>query len=523
MNRAKKHFVSSHLGPAPAAAVGLLLLLAAPAAHTQDDRGFSVQNFETAPGQGSFLTVESAAVPESPVGFQVGGMLGYQYRPLVIRSCESIEDGACTEWGDEEVALVAHHLMLEPMAALSFSGVFEAGLVLPVVLFQTGDALTGDGASGDIAAPSGKVGLGDPRLHLKLDLLHGLFETEQTVFDMAIVAVVGFPLGNAVQSASFMGDSTFTVHPKLAFGFDFGRLRLGLNGGYLVREEKDFHLAEVGSRISYGAAAEVGFTERLSGIAEVFGQNGVTRELSGSPLEGALALRYRYDSGVALTGGAGTGIIAGIGTPVVRVFLGLAWSPPPETGPGDRDGDGLPDDRDACPDDPEDRDGFEDEDGCPDPDNDADGILDVDDRCPNEPETANGHEDEDGCPDAPPLVKVSETRIEILDKINFATDSAEIVGQRSFEILDQVRAVLESYPGMELEIQGHTDNRGGRKRNLDLSRRRAQSVLSWLTGKGIAAGRLEAAGFGQEKPVAGNAKEDGRAANRRVEFRITKR
>ena len=68
-------------------------------------------------------------------------------------------------------------------------------------------------------------------------------------------------------------------------------------------------------------------------------------------------------------------------------------------GASDRDGDGLKDDVDKCPDDPEDKDGFEDDDGCPDPDNDHDRILDKDDKCPNEPETYNGFEDEDGCPD----------------------------------------------------------------------------------------------------------------------------
>ncbi len=74
----------------------------------------------------------------------------------------------------------------------------------------------------------------------------------------------------------------------------------------------------------------------------------------------------------------------------------------PRTTSGDRDGDGIPDNRDKCPDDPEDKDGFEDADGCPDPDNDRDGILDVNDKCPNEPETFNGYQDDDGCPDRRP-------------------------------------------------------------------------------------------------------------------------
>lgn len=73
---------------------------------------------------------------------------------------------------------------------------------------------------------------------------------------------------------------------------------------------------------------------------------------------------------------------------------------PRSFGRGDRDGDGITDDDDACPDDPEDRDGFQDEDGCPDPDNDQDGISDAEDKCPNDPEDKDGFEDEDGCPDS---------------------------------------------------------------------------------------------------------------------------
>ncbi len=65
----------------------------------------------------------------------------------------------------------------------------------------------------------------------------------------------------------------------------------------------------------------------------------------------------------------------------------------------DNDGDGIPDDKDKCPNQAEDKDGFEDEDGCPDPDNDRDGIPDAQDKCPNQPETRNGYKDEDGCPD----------------------------------------------------------------------------------------------------------------------------
>src|SRR5690606_10591226 len=66
----------------------------------------------------------------------------------------------------------------------------------------------------------------------------------------------------------------------------------------------------------------------------------------------------------------------------------------------DRDGDGILDPEDKCPDHPEDKDGFQDEDGCPDPDNDEDGVLDAQDQCPLVPEDRDGFEDEDGCPDS---------------------------------------------------------------------------------------------------------------------------
>ena len=134
----------------------------------------------------------------------------------------------------------------------------------------------------------------------------------------------------------------------------------------------------------------------------------------------------------------------------------------------DNDNDGIPDVDDKCPNEPEDKDGFQDEDGCPDPDNDNDGIPDKDDKCPNEPETYNGFEDEDGCPDRGRVV-VTDTSIEILDKIYFEYDKA-IIKPESYPILDAVAATLQGNPSITLiEIQGHTDERGDDEYNLDLS------------------------------------------------------
>jgi outer membrane protein OmpA-like peptidoglycan-associated protein len=154
----------------------------------------------------------------------------------------------------------------------------------------------------------------------------------------------------------------------------------------------------MGQRITYGLALEVRIWKGLSAIVEGFGQNGFTKELASTPLEIDGALRYRLASGLFFTLGGGGGIIGAVGTPTFRVFGGLVFAPPvkPEV---DSDKDGIVDEEDRCPLDPEDKDGFEDADGCPDKDNDKDGILDGEDGCPDKAEDKDGFEDADGCPD----------------------------------------------------------------------------------------------------------------------------
>jgi len=188
----------------------------------------------------------------------------------------------------------------------------------------------------------------------------------------------------------------------------------------------------------------------------------------------------------------------------------------------DKDKDGIPDKVDLCPNDPEDFDGFEDEDGCPDPDNDHDRILDVNDKCPNEPETYNGFEDEDGCPDKG-LVVVQRGKLEILDKIYFETDK-DIIMERSFALLDAIAATIKGHPEIALiEIQGHADERGDDEHNLDLTDRRAHSVMRALEDRGVELGRLRARGYGETKPVCTQHNEECWSKNRRSEFIILKR
>jgi outer membrane protein OmpA-like peptidoglycan-associated protein len=185
----------------------------------------------------------------------------------------------------------------------------------------------------------------------------------------------------------------------------------------------------------------------------------------------------------------------------------------------DNDKDGIPDVRDMCPNDPEDKDGFQDEDGCPDLDNDNDRIPDVDDKCPNDPETYNGFEDEDGCPDRGNVV-IEENQIIILEKIYFATNSAEILA-KSFPIVDAVAATMIGNPQITfVEIQGHADERATDQYNIDLTRDRAASVLQALVERGVAANRLRSAGYGERCPIDPRHNETAWEKNRRVEFKI---
>lgn len=189
----------------------------------------------------------------------------------------------------------------------------------------------------------------------------------------------------------------------------------------------------------------------------------------------------------------------------------------------DNDRDGIIDRDDQCPLDPEDIDGFEDENGCPEDDNDADGILDVEDACILDPEDFDGDRDEDGCPEEDALVRVVGDMIEISQQINFELNASRITGDISFEILDEVAAILITNPDISIRIEGHTDAQGSDSYNDRLSQGRADAVRDYLIDQGISGARLEAIGFGEQRPLSDNDTEEGRALNRRVEFHITAR
>lgn len=192
-------------------------------------------------------------------------------------------------------------------------------------------------------------------------------------------------------------------------------------------------------------------------------------------------------------------------TPVLRGTVGSTQSR--------GDGDDVPSEQDLCPTEPEDHDGFQDEDGCPDPDNDGDRILDVDDMCPNDAESYNGIEDQDGCPDRGRVV-IEESHLEILDAIHFTRGSAQIQ-PRSLPIVDAVAATLNGNPQVNaVAVEGHAAT--GERGAGSLARRRAQAVVDALVSRGVSAGRLSVISHGTSRPLGRSAEQ-----NRRVSFNIT--
>jgi outer membrane protein OmpA-like peptidoglycan-associated protein len=172
--------------------------------------------------------------------------------------------------------------------------------------------------------------------------------------------------------------------------------------------------------------------------------------------------------------------------------------------------------------DAEDLDGFEDTDGCPDPDNDRDGILDGDDACPNDAEVVNGIDDLDGCPDEG-LIRLVDDRIVLEERVLFDFERAR-VKHAARPILDAIVELVRQHPEWALmRLDGHADVRGDADFNRRLSERRARNVMRALIERGLSAERLEFRGFGSERPRDQRRTEEAHQRNRRVEFVIVAR
>jgi outer membrane protein OmpA-like peptidoglycan-associated protein len=499
--------------------------------------------------------------------------LGYTLNPL---RAETLTDRQSVEARIEDP--LDHHVVSYMSAGMEFSGRFGFAFQLPVVLFQDGGRdpqEQGIGFGLDRAATV----VGDLRLDGKVRA----FQSDNRNFLVSFGAAFFAPTGNATsfasddQATAFLYGATeynfgkFLVTGHIGPHFRPNRGIHGANG-----------VLDVGSELRWGGTIFLPMRQgdvRLGG--SLWGTTGIQEGATtgqstffngrNTDIEwlGEVRFLLKRDTNWYATGGGGTRLATGYGAPDIRLLAQIGtWTTLPDFGPGqekrerrktgemamydkdtdgdgypddidlcptekedgkppraddgcpgmkDRDGDGIPDDVDKCPDDPEDRDGIQDGDGCPETDADNDGILDVDDACPLVAGVKSKDPKKNGCK-AQKIVEV-DGKLQLLEPIQFDTGRATIKAV-SFPILDEVVEVLASRQDVRMGIYGYTDSRGARAMNTNLSKARAASVVEYLVRKGIARSRLESDGFGPDKPIDSNETEEGRAKNRRVEFKL---
>ncbi len=434
---------------------------------------------------------------------------------------------------------------------------------MPVILFQSGGKTTGDVVSPNPVAP----------MDMRMDVRAILFRNDTRSFKLGAQAGVWIPTGDAL---SFGGDGGASGSLGLSMEIDLKKVFFVVNTGPQFRPTNGVNQFTVANEWRYGGGAFLPMRDGAFRLgAQIFGSVGFgqsgTYSAPNTPLEWLAEARIATDvkkRGYVSFGG-GSRLTAGY-APDFRVVALAGYSfPIADTDPGspgkrfkaerykehgadtdhdgipddidlcptdpedgkppnpddgcpalaDRDGDGIPDVNDKCPDQPEDFDGIDDADGCPEDDADKDGILDAEDACPKEPGEPDADPKKNGCPKFIRRISGS-SEIQILKTIEFATGRATIL-QKSFPIVDEVVRLVKVNPDIaHLDIEGHTDNKGSDELNERLSNDRAHAVMTYMVEHGIAEGRLSAAGFGPKRPIADNNTADGRQRNRRVEFHI---
>ena len=446
--------------------------------------------------EGSFVD-EHPAVP-SHLGFGLGLFVNFADDQIVLRDAQ----------GNVGPHPLHTGVTSDVTASLGLFGWAELGIGLPLHLVYDGDAYAAGTARLDANA-----GPGDLRVVPKVavlrrgDLQHHLL--------LGVALPVSLPTGN---DEAARGAGGVAVQPELLLAYHTGKLGLGFDVGYRWRSH---HPADLpwSDEITLGPWLSVAITKAVTLRIEGYAEKAVGAHVSGADFPFELLAGVDYAIGNwDLYAAASRGITDGIGDPAIRLIGGVRYrhDAPRHEGFEDSDHDGIPDKDDKCRNEPEDEDGFQDEDGCPDPDNDEDGIPDTQDECPE----LRGDRAHDGCP-ARTYVKIAGGNVYIFGKVQFAVGSSRI-DRRSEPLLDQISQAMIANPDVgAIRIEGHTDNVGDPRFNQKLSEDRAGAVREALIKRGVDGDRLTTRGHGETHPLAPNKSAAGRAKNRRVEFIIT--
>jgi hypothetical protein len=387
-----------------ASAAALLLLAgsqarpaAADAVPSLDLRGFTAP---TDPGSGMY--VQPADSPGTGE-WSVGLFTSYAFRPVTLRDAKT--DAIVFD-------VIKNQISGDLVGGVGLWHRLYLGLDLPVLLYQTGDAPTAAATAAIGAYQLPAQAFGDLGLDAKLTLVRPT--AGDLGFALALHERLSIPTGD---TASFLGEGAATNEARFLAEYRVAAIGVHATLGFLVRGHVESFAcdgvaatacpARFGDEIPFGLG--VSFKPQSLGI-DPKGRMTWFLEMNGhlpawpiAPFKSTAASSAQLDAAarvalggdVSLLAGVQTGLIPGVGDPQFRGLLAVTWAPRNH----DRDGDGIPDDVDQCPDLPEDYDGFQDLDGCPDNDNDADGIPDKLDKCPNTKEDYDGYQDADGCPD----------------------------------------------------------------------------------------------------------------------------
>jgi outer membrane protein OmpA-like peptidoglycan-associated protein len=324
-------------------------------------------------------------------------------KPLVL---DAFSNGTL----QNDAIVVDRSTLIELGGAYAFLDRFEAGARMPLYS-QNGEARI-DSPTEFTTDPASGTARGDLTLHGKVRLV------KTGTFSLAGGLHLTLPTASEGQ---FTGIDKPSVRPMLLAALYpdtlARRITLSANVGGVLRATSRYANLEQGSGLAWGLATTIRVLDRLWFSAEVFGdvvpsgkQDEMATKLALSPSEWLAGLRYRPDHRFSIGIAGGRGLTSAAGSPEIRGVLALSFSPgapelkpihppPPPKIDGDPDGDGLLDSVDKCDNEAEDKDMFEDDDGCPDPDNDGDKVVDAQDKCPLDREDIDGFQDLDGCPD----------------------------------------------------------------------------------------------------------------------------
>ncbi len=377
-------------GPKLALASAMMLALGSGAFAQVPDTDFQVEQFEPLPSQGTnILNIgKSEVLPAWAPSF--GLVLHYadDEFQLVQRDDEA----------DIVQRIIDHQFKGEIWASLGIGGFAELGVMVPLVI----DQKAGELVTSNPAAPNfDSFVLGDIRIVPKIRIL----DNEGDGIGLGLAANLFLPTGD---KDSYHSEGNFRAEPRLLLDYASGGFVAAINVGYSLKAKRDVlnHISD--DVLKFGLGLEIPLVNEgeLALISSTFGAVGLDADNNTDidekvfPLETLLGIQWWASESFLVNAGGGLGLTGGVGSPDFRIFASLGYTPRGEAaGPLDTDGDGIIDELDKCPLEPEDKDSYQDEDGCPDPDNDSDGVLDVDDKCPMVPEDKDGWEDADGCED----------------------------------------------------------------------------------------------------------------------------